>query len=234
MGQGLSREQALATLALPRRAQPEDIKRAYRRLAREHHPDLGGDPDTFRRLADAYVALVDEQPEPEDVAQGRPSRAARSAARVDVESFEWEGPTPQPGDQLDRDRLARTIVGWTVPICAASRSPGSRLNRLASHLAGDATARITIRSSYDDRKQRIVAVEIRATSRKARSALEASTPTAPGWLRRRGSASTTLSLTVPVVDSAAATAANVANAVDMLLDELGWDLTQWTLTDGQP
>ncbi len=35
----------------------EILKSAYRRQAKKHHPDLGGDSDTFRKLQDAYERL---------------------------------------------------------------------------------------------------------------------------------------------------------------------------------
>jgi curved DNA-binding protein CbpA len=34
------------------------IKRAYRRLAKAHHPDLGGDAKAFHRLEAAYRLLM--------------------------------------------------------------------------------------------------------------------------------------------------------------------------------
>jgi hypothetical protein len=45
------------TLGLERNASREQIKAAYRRLAMRHHPDRGGDPDTFRRVKEAYENL---------------------------------------------------------------------------------------------------------------------------------------------------------------------------------
>lgn len=36
------------------------IKSAYRKLAKQHHPDAGGDPDTFYPIAIAYDVLGDE------------------------------------------------------------------------------------------------------------------------------------------------------------------------------
>jgi curved DNA-binding protein CbpA len=35
------------------------VKRAYRRLAKARHPDLGGDPQAFHRLEAAYRLLMD-------------------------------------------------------------------------------------------------------------------------------------------------------------------------------
>jgi molecular chaperone DnaJ len=48
-------------LELPREASADEIKRAYRRLAREHHPDAGGDEETFKRITHAYQVLSDPQ-----------------------------------------------------------------------------------------------------------------------------------------------------------------------------
>ena len=37
----------------------EEIKRAYRRLALQHHPDKNGDPEKFKKLTDVYDVLKD-------------------------------------------------------------------------------------------------------------------------------------------------------------------------------
>ncbi|MEB3261074.1 MAG: DnaJ domain-containing protein [Cyanobacteriota bacterium] len=52
------RAQALKLLGLAPEATPEAIKRAYRRLAKAHHPDLGGDAEAFHRLEAAYRLLL--------------------------------------------------------------------------------------------------------------------------------------------------------------------------------
>jgi len=49
-------------LGVPRDASTLEIRRAYRRLARQHHPDQNPHPDSparFGVLADAYAALSD-------------------------------------------------------------------------------------------------------------------------------------------------------------------------------
>jgi molecular chaperone DnaJ len=51
-------------LGVPRGATPEDIKSAFRRLAREYHPDVNKSPDAeerFKELNEAYAVLSDAQ-----------------------------------------------------------------------------------------------------------------------------------------------------------------------------
>jgi len=48
-------------LNVPRDASVDDVKRAYRRKAREHHPDAGGDEETFKAVTHAYTVLADPQ-----------------------------------------------------------------------------------------------------------------------------------------------------------------------------
>jgi hypothetical protein len=52
------RQQALELLGLEAGASLQAIKRAYRRLAKAHHPDLGGDVERFHRLDAAYRLLI--------------------------------------------------------------------------------------------------------------------------------------------------------------------------------
>lgn len=50
-----------STLGVPRDADQETIKKAFRKLAMTHHPDKGGDPTKFQQINEAYDTLGDPQ-----------------------------------------------------------------------------------------------------------------------------------------------------------------------------
>jgi DnaJ-class molecular chaperone len=47
------------TLGVAKTATPDEIKKAYRKLASKHHPDKGGDTATFQKIQTAYDTLID-------------------------------------------------------------------------------------------------------------------------------------------------------------------------------
>jgi molecular chaperone DnaJ len=49
------------TLGVEETATQEDIKKKYRNLAKENHPDAGGNEETFKKISTAYDVLGDEQ-----------------------------------------------------------------------------------------------------------------------------------------------------------------------------
>merc|ERR1712054_631822 len=48
-------------LGVEKDASESEIKKAYRKLAMKHHPDRGGDPDTFKEMTEAHTILSDSE-----------------------------------------------------------------------------------------------------------------------------------------------------------------------------
>jgi len=75
-------------LGVPRTASPDEIQRAYRKLARKHHPDVSKDPDSeenFKQVSEAYDVLSDPETRKRYDAFGPDFR--RVGEDVDPEAF---------------------------------------------------------------------------------------------------------------------------------------------------
>eukprot|EP00294_Goniomonas_avonlea_P011628 CAMPEP_0114548916 /NCGR_PEP_ID=MMETSP0114-20121206/5244_1 /TAXON_ID=31324 /ORGANISM="Goniomonas sp, Strain m" /LENGTH=201 /DNA_ID=CAMNT_0001733553 /DNA_START=51 /DNA_END=656 /DNA_ORIENTATION=- len=62
-------------LGVEKKASAKEIRKAYHKLAVQHHPDKGGDPEKFKEVAAAYELLADEQAR-KDYDSGASSRPA--------------------------------------------------------------------------------------------------------------------------------------------------------------
>jgi DnaJ-class molecular chaperone len=61
-----------ATLGIAKNATPDEIKKAYRKLASQHHPDKGGDKVKFQEIQSAYDVLSDAEKRKQYDNPGRP------------------------------------------------------------------------------------------------------------------------------------------------------------------
>lgn len=233
--------QARALLGVARHASADQVRRAWRIQARQHHPDHGGSSAAFLALNEAYRILMTQAstdpPSPAGVAHGQPSR--RPAQREAQIKVDWTVAPPAMGSPLGRDGVA-ILIGrdGRGRVAATSRAPTSRLNRWAQQIAGDDAARLAIGPTRDDRGQLMCQASVTARTRKTRRVLDAA-PLVDGWLRRRTPATTTLTAAFALADDAAVasslashedptlTAAAVAASVEQMLRAMGWPLPSW-------
>lgn len=74
-----------STLGVAKNASPDEIKKAFRKLASQHHPDKGGDTKKFQEIQAAYDVLGDPE-----------KRAQYDNPQPQVHGFNFEGGFP-PG-----------------------------------------------------------------------------------------------------------------------------------------
>ena len=56
----MNTENFYQVLGVDEKATQEEIKKSYRKMAIEHHPDKGGNEETFKKISEAYDTLGDE------------------------------------------------------------------------------------------------------------------------------------------------------------------------------
>lgn len=246
--------QARAILGVGVDASADEVRRAYRRLARTAHPDAGGDAAAFHRLQQAVAVLLAPTPRVEPPAASpstsnhtRPSTATRMGASgwgesagprwhdevVDTASVDWDRELPDPPHAWTRDLVAVAALpddpadGPVRLLTGVSRRPGSRLNRVAAWLSSDLLARWQLgpaRTRGNPGHDVEVRVELAGT-RARRLADVAAWPL--GWTRERRPAITVVTAVVTPSHAPRATAVRAADRLVEGLDLLGWPLEDW-------
>jgi len=80
-------------LGVSKNADENEIKKSYKKLCLQHHPDKGGKPEQFQKIQKAYEVLSDSQKrsiydqtgqDPDVIEQGRPSSGFGGMGPVDI------------------------------------------------------------------------------------------------------------------------------------------------------
>ena len=87
------------TLGVSETATQDEIKKAYRKLAMQHHPDKGGDTNKFQEIQAAYDAISDEQKR----AQYDAERSGRGGMRFTVNGQDFGGGMPPEMEDMLRN-----------------------------------------------------------------------------------------------------------------------------------
>ena len=108
-----------STLGVGKNATPDDIKKAYRKLASKHHPDKGGDTATFQKIQTAYDTLVDpnkrqqyENPMP----QGFPQQGGMPPGFENIFSQMFGGGNPFDPFAQHRQQPQQQVFRTTINI----------------------------------------------------------------------------------------------------------------------
>lgn len=244
MNPRLSRSDALRILGLGPSADISAVKRAYRRLAREVHPDVGGDPDRFLELQHAYQRLlatrrrsdraVARGSRPQSADWAEPPTRRFSDDLVDTTRIDWGTPIPDRAVlRADAEYLSVLLAapgpGPVHPVTARSRGPRSPMNRLIRFLDPDLTATWRIGSARErGLTGHDVELRLRVWSRSARRRVDRQgVPT--GWTIQRGSSSATLARTLHPSRERRATAVRSVASLCALLEAIDWPLDSWFL-----
>ncbi len=130
-------------LGVPEHASGHEIRRAYRRLARQHHPDISdhtGAADRFNTVSEAYRVLRDPD-------QRARYDHHRPTGAIDRQHDSDERP-PDPGYQVDGSffgagRLARDPGSWPARVLGRDVEAILELSPREAALAATTTVTLT-------------------------------------------------------------------------------------------
>lgn len=231
-------ERARSLMGISQRAGEDDIRRRYHLLARDLHPDGGGDVDEFRELQQAYAVLLATRggaPTPADGADraaahraelDRQRRERERIPVVDVDGVDWSRPLPATPAPLDEQLLAVAVfVGRAV---AVSRGPRALLNRLAPSLDDSLVARVELAVPRTDGT---TGQRVAASGRRGRLLMD-DLRGRHGWhVVRRSSDLVIASRSVPVTGDRRVDALRHVHFAVEALDTMRWPLRTWRLVE---
>jgi curved DNA-binding protein CbpA len=115
-------------------ADADEIKRAYRKLARQYHPDAGGDAEDFKKLQEAYEALG----EGGKANKSRTSSAGQGAGAKESQTGGYHSERDSTQEQMRYEKPTKQRVNldgrhfsWIDKLSPEERNRYRLLNRLA-------------------------------------------------------------------------------------------------------
>ena len=133
------------TLGISKTSSSEEIKKAYRKLASQHHPDKGGDTAKFQQIEEAYRTLGDPQKRAEydNPAQSAGPQNFHFNFGGDLNDIFAQfgfpgGPFRQSPNRKNSDIRAEIAIGLSETLDDQSKTINLRTNN------GDKTINVTI------------------------------------------------------------------------------------------
>lgn len=146
------------TLGVDKNATPDDIKKAYRKLASTHHPDKGGDTATFQKIQTAYETLSDpdkrmqyDNPQPQFRNFNGPGGFHFNVNGMDmgdIFSQFFGGPNP-----FNHQRQQKPVFRTTVAVSLQQAYNGSQQTLNLQTQQGPIVANINIPKGIDNGNQ---------------------------------------------------------------------------------
>ncbi|KAH8081584.1 hypothetical protein JL720_8704 [Aureococcus anophagefferens] len=96
-------------LAAPPTSEGE-LRKAYHKMARAHHPDKGGDPAKFRRLKDAYTRATKQFKRARPAKEERAEKPEEEAEKPEAEKPEAEKPEAEKPEEEDEAREGEAMA----------------------------------------------------------------------------------------------------------------------------
>jgi len=138
-----------ATLGVEQSATPDQIKRAFRKLARKYHPDVSKEPDAearFKEVAEAYKALKDPEKRAayDQVGRGYSKGQAFDPPPDWGSGFAYSGRGDEAGDGADFSDFFSSLFGRGNGAAANGHARGGPFGGTAAAQGADRHARIAI------------------------------------------------------------------------------------------
>ena len=134
-----------ATLGVPKTASADEIKRAYRKLASQHHPDKGGDVKKFQEIEQAYRVLSDAQQREQ---YDNPNPFSGFHGAQNMHGFDFDSIFDIFGTRFRQQRPQYVRCHLTISLEDSARG-GRRQVSVATH-AGNNTIEIEIPVGIND------------------------------------------------------------------------------------